>query len=124
VFNVTATEAFHRALAAVFRQVMAQDGEDSAREKHKFVNLFTQRFGMDHEAAVALYHGADAERDMTESIRILQDQLAGRGYERMQVMETVNELIQADGTGPDEYDLFEILRMRLFPDSFPKDAEL
>ena len=124
MFDVSDTEAFHRALGTIFREVMAQDGEESGKEKHKFVELFTRRFGMDHDAAVALYHGADAGRQVSESIRILQEQLAGRDYERMQVLEAVNELIQADGTGPAEYDLFEVLQKRLFPDSVRDDAEL
>jgi hypothetical protein len=124
MFNVDDPKAFREALAIIFRAAIAQDGEESAREKHKFVELFMRRFGLDHDAAVALYHHADSERDLDVAMQVLEEQLAGRDYERMLVMEAVNELIQADGTGATEYDLFELLERHLFPGALRKDDDL
>ncbi len=103
------------AVAALLHHVIFADGIEEVREKKLFVNFFTDCFGMDKEAAIALYQETQTmERNFDDCVRVIKNELDEGMLEKRALMECINKISCISGITDEEMKIFNEVLDELF----------
>ncbi len=105
----------HSSFACILCGIIKSDGEISSKEREKFDDFFVKEFELDKETIDTLYVASMQEDNAIEDhIELLKKGFEGQMMPKARFMQYLNDCVINDGVDDKEYEVFEMVRGRLF----------
>ena len=105
-----------RSVATLLAHIIKIDKRDVEKEASLFCSIMGQNFGCDREEAINfLKTSMSEEYDLDEHIDIICDALENDQISKMHLLEQLNRIIYSDTISKEDYEIFEKVKKRLFP---------
>lgn len=117
LFNHPEDQGLQAALASVLYHVISADHVVDARKKHEFARLLKQELQLDDERVEQLYQAARASSgDLQTDLHTVNFYLKREPLVRLDFMRRLLQLIEVEGTYPEELDIFFAALHEVFPE--------
>ena len=101
--------------ASIFLSVINADAKINKKEVDFFQDFFKKEFNITQNEIEKLFENSMySKRNIDEDIQLLKDAFAEDGVAKMRFMQYLNKCIFSDGIENNEYDVFEMIRAKLF----------
>ncbi len=102
-------------VATLLAHIIKVDKRSIEKEAPVFCNIMGQNFDCSHaEAKDFLYKIMDEEYDLDEHIEIINKALCEDKLSKLHILEQLNHVIYSDTISPDDYEIFEDIKNKLF----------
>ena len=109
-------ERLRESFATLLVYGIKADNVISEREKEIFCSLMEEHCDVEyHESIEFLLNSNPTQEDIEKHTQIINDFLEDNPMQKMHILECLNHIIYSDGIASNEYNVFEKLRDRLFP---------
>lgn len=95
--------------------IIDADDVKSEKEMNKFHEIFESQFQISKDESMVIYQETvKLNFDLISDIEKIEKELASDTIRKAKVMKILNEMILSDGIDNREYEVFEIIRNKLF----------
>jgi uncharacterized tellurite resistance protein B-like protein len=106
-----------RSVGALLAHIIKIDGRDVKKEAPLFCRLMGEDFECDRDEARALLERLlEEDYDLETEVEHIAEALKDDKLSKYHLLEQLNHIIYSDTISPEDYELFERIKRRLFPD--------
>jgi len=117
LFKHADSELIHNALASVLYHIIAVDGHETDKEKHRFEQILQKEFELSAKQTISLYRYVKTlKSDFKSDLSTVNEYLKDNSHQRMQLMMKLNQLMAVDGINNEELGIFYDAMEVLFPE--------
>lgn len=102
-------------VGTLLAHIIKIDKRDIEKEAPIFCDIMGQNFDCSHEEAKTfLYKIMDEEYDLDEHVNIINQALCEDRISKLHILEQLNHVIYSDKISPNDYEIFEDIKEKLF----------
>ena len=102
-------------VGTLLAHIIKVDHRDIEKEVPLFCDIMAQNFNCSHdEARDFLYAIMDTDYDLDEHVEIIRQALCDDSLAKLHILEQLNHVIYSDKISPNDYEIFEEIKNKLF----------
>ena len=102
-------------VGTLLAHIIKVDHRDIEKEVPLFCDIMGQNFNCSYdEARDFLYEIMDKEYDLDEHVEIIRQALCDDSLSKLHILEQLNHVIYSDKISPNDYEIFEEIKNKLF----------
>lgn len=106
-----------RAFAVVIYHTISADGVETDKEKQRFASFFKYDFGLTDEQVNTLHDEASRfDNEFEIYLDVLKEKISEFPEIELKLMQTLNLMISGHSFSEKEYEVFERIKLALFPE--------
>jgi len=109
-------KSIKKSVAILLAHIIKIDNRDVKKETGIFCSIMGQEFSCSREEALGFLEDAlENEYNLDEHIEIIANALQNRKLSKMHLLQQLNHMIYSDTISEKDYQIFENIKLKLFP---------